>query len=100
MQLKPFILNCAGGFLLVFASASNAADIPVDATANPTPEVTANPPADVVTTPAPEAAATPPADAAVTPAPEAAAKPPFEAASNPQPQAVAVVNDPGSVYLI
>ena len=84
MQLKPFILNCVGGFLLVFASASYAADIPAEATVNPTPEVTANPPAD----------------AAVTPAPEAAAKPPFEAASNPQPQVVPVVNDPGSVYLI
>jgi len=100
MQLKPFILNYAGGFLLVFASASYAADIPTDATVNPTPEVTANPSADVVTTPAPEVAANPPADAAVTQAPEAAAKPPFEAASNPQPQVVAVVNDPGSVYLI
>ena len=45
MQLKPFILNCAGGFLLVFASASYAADIPTEATANPTPEVAATPPA-------------------------------------------------------
>jgi len=100
MQLKPFILNYAGGFLLVFASASYAADIPTDATVNPTPEVTATPPAEAAVTPAPEVAANPPADAAVTQAPEAAAKPPFEAASNPQPQVVAVVNDPGSVYLI
>jgi len=84
MQLKQFILSCAGSFLLVFASASYAADIPAEATVNPTPEVAANPPAD----------------AAVTPAPEAAAKPPFEAVSNPQPQVAAVVNDPGSVYLI
>ncbi len=114
MQLKPFILTCAGSFLLVLASASYAADIPAEATVNPMPEVAANPPADAATTPAPEVAANPPADAAATPAPEVAANPPADAAVNPapeaaakppfeaasQPQVAAVVNDPGSVYLI
>src|SRR6476619_1407175 len=100
MQLKQFVSSCAGSFLLMFASASYAADIPAEATVNPTPEVAANPPADAAVTPAPEVAANPPADAAVNPAPEAAAKPPFEAVSNPQPQVASVVNDPGSVYLI
>ena len=78
MQLKPFILNCAGGFLLVFASVSNAADIPAEATANPTPEVAANPPADAAVTPGPEAATNPPADVAANPPPEQAMSAPVE----------------------
>ena len=90
-------LSCAGGLLLVLASASYAADTPAGATVNPTPEAAASSPTDAAVNPAPEVAANPPADAAVNPTPEAAAKPPFEAASDPQ---LPVVNDPQSVYRI
>ena len=37
-------LSCAGGLLLVLASASYAADTPAGAMANPTPEAASNPP--------------------------------------------------------
>ena len=77
MQQKPLILSCAGSFLLMFASASYAADIPAEATANPTPEVAATPPAEATAAPA-DATAAAPADATVTP--------PADASTTPQPQ--------------
>ena len=109
MRRKQLILSCAGSFLLVLASASYAADTPAEGTVNPTPEVAANPTADVVATPAPEAA---PAEAASNP-PQIAAEPPADTGMTSAPAGqkvptektamgtpMAVVNDPGKVYLI
>ena len=113
MQQKRVVLSCAGSFLLVLASASYAADTPAEGTVNPTPEVAANPPADAVATPAPETAVSPPAEAASNPQPQVAAEPPSGTRMNsdateqsPQMEktamgtSMAVVNDPGRVYLI
>ena len=104
MQLKQFILSGAGSFLLVFASASYAADVPAEATVDPTPEVAANPPADVAATPAAEAASNPQPQQVVTepPANTGMTSTPAEQKVSMEKTAMAppVVNDPGKVYLI
>ena len=46
-------LSCAGGFLLVLASASYAADAPPDAAVNPTPEAAVSPQPEAVPAAAP-----------------------------------------------
>src|SRR5262245_61068186 len=66
MQCRDLVLTCAGSFLLVFASASYAADTPTEATANPTPEAAANAPAEAAATTQPQVAAETPADARVS----------------------------------
>ena len=71
MRLQRLVFTCAVSGLLVFASASYAADAPAGAAANATPEAAANP--------APVAAANAPA--------EVAANPPAEAATNPSAEA-------------
>ena len=43
-QRLQLTLSCAGGLLLVLASASYAADTPAETTTNPTPEAASNPP--------------------------------------------------------
>lgn len=78
MQQKHFVLSYAGSFLLMFASASYAADMPAEATVNPTPEVAANPPAEATAAPA-DATVTPPADASTTPQPQVASEMPADA---------------------
>src|SRR5687768_7739150 len=96
MRQKKFILSCAGSFLLVLASASYGADTPAEGTVNPTPEVAANPPAEAASNP-PQVAAEPPAGTRMN-----------SAATEQSPQmektamgtSMAVVNDPGRVYLI
>ena len=111
MQLRQFVWSCAGGFLLVMASAATAADTPPDMTASPAPEATAAPadataaaPADATVAPSADAAATsqpqvasePPADTRMTTAPAKPAQKTAMAA----PMAPPVVSDPGKVYLI
>jgi hypothetical protein len=99
-------LSCAGGLLLVLASASYAADAPPDAAVNPTPEAAVspqpeaavNPPAEAASNP-PQVAAEPPADTGMTSAP-AGQKGPTEKTAMGTSMAPPVVNDPGKVYLI
>ena len=91
-------LSCAGGLLLVLASASYAADAPPDATANPTPEAAVSPQPEAASNP-PQVAAEPPADTGMTSAP-AEQKAPTEKTAMGTSMAPPVVNDPGKVYLI
>lgn len=79
-------LSCAGGLLLVLASASYAADTPAETTTNPTPEAASNPP---------QVAAEPPANTGMAAAP-AGQKASIEKTAVAPP----VVSDPGKVYLI
>src|SRR6478735_476016 len=83
-------LSCAGGLLLVLASASYAADTPAGAMASPTPEAASNPP---------QVAAEPPANTGMTSAP-AGQKAPTEKTAMGTSMAPPVVSDPGKVYLI
>ena len=76
MQVKHIVWRCAGGFFLVLASVSYAADAPGEMTVTSPPDaaaapadVTAAAPADATMTPSSEAASTAPAQvAAETPA--------------------------------
>src|SRR5690349_19296133 len=76
MQVKHIVWSCAGGFFLVLASVSYAADTPGDMTVTSPPDaavapadVTAAAPGDSTTTPSSEAASTAPDQVAVeTPA--------------------------------
>ena len=81
MQVKHIVWSCAGGLLLVLASAAHAADTPADVAATSPPEAAVAP--AEVTAPAPtppiEPAATPPADAATAPPPQVAAETPADA---------------------
>jgi Small metal-binding protein len=87
-------LSCAGGLLLVLASASYAADTPAGAMASPTPEAASNPTPEAASNP-PQVAAEPPANTGMTSAPA-------EQKASIEKTAVAppVVSDPGKVYLI
>ena len=91
-------LSCAGGLLLVLASASYAADAPPDAAVNPTPEAAVSPQPEAASNP-PQVAAEPPADTGMTSAP-AEQKAPSEKTAMGTAMAPPVVNDPGKVYLI
>ena len=55
MQQKHFVFSCAGSLLLALASATYAADMSAEATANP-PDVAATSPADAAANPQPEQA--------------------------------------------
>jgi Small metal-binding protein len=84
MQVTHIVWSCAGGLLLVFASAAYAADTSTDVAATSAPEATAASPDVTAAAPtAPvdpaEPAVTPPADAASTQPPQVAAETPADA---------------------
>ena len=91
MQVKHIVWSCAGGFILVLASVSYAADAPGDMTVSSSPDaavapadVTAAAPADATMTPSSEATASTPAQvAAETPADARAAAAEQQMASDP-----------------
>ena len=85
-QRFQLTLSCAGGLLLVLASASYAADTPAETTTNPTPEAASNPPQVVAEPPANTGMAAAPAEQKASIEKTAVAPP--------------VVSDPGKVYLI
>ena len=89
MQVKHIVWSCAGGFLLVLASVSYAADTPAEATAGP-------PPAEVAANPSAEAAADPPM---TTNAPPKSASQPATA-SRAMASTQPTVTNPGQIYLI
>ena len=92
-------LSCAGGLLLVLASASYGADVPPDAAVNPAPEAAVSPQPEAAYQDPPQVAAEPPADTGMTSAP-AGQKAPTEKTAMGTSMAPPVVNDPGKVYLI
>ena len=111
MHYRQILWSCAGGLLLVLASASYAADVPTDMTPSTPPEATMAP-ADATPAAPADGTAAAPADAAATSQPQVAAETPAdermssapaksaEKTAMATPMALPVVNDPGKVYLI